>query len=102
MAKYHRNIKVKNHDKRKNCLESEPNIYSTKWSSEKSIALEMRNSQIQINEPVYLGYLILDLSNIQMSLFGFRYFKEKGKRAIDPDSFIIHINEIFIKILQKM
>ena len=57
-----RNIKPVTTKKRRNHLVSEPNYYTTKFFKENVSTIEMRKTQILINKPVYLGLLILDLS----------------------------------------
>ena len=59
-------IKVVTTEARRNYLVSEPNHHSTKFFSENLLAIEMKKAQIQINKPVYLGLLILELSKIVM------------------------------------
>ena len=48
-------------EKRRNDLVSEPNYHNTKFY-ENLLATEMRNNQILMNKPVYLGLSTLDLS----------------------------------------
>ena len=48
-------------EKRRNDLVSEPNYHNTKFY-ENLLAPEMRNNQILMNKPVYLGLSTLDLS----------------------------------------
>ena len=62
----HRNIKLVTTEKRKNSLVSEPNYHTTKFFSEKLLAIEIQKTQILINKPVYLGLSILELSKTVM------------------------------------
>ena len=68
----------------------------------------MRKTQVLMNNPVYLGLLILNLSKSVMSEFWDDYVKRKyGENAklcyMDTDSFIFHAKQMmFTKILQKM
>ena len=64
-----RNIKPVTTKKRRNHLVSEPNYYITKFFKENVSTIEMRKTQILINKPVYLGLLILDLSENVMYEF---------------------------------
>ena len=64
-----RNIKPVTTKKRRNHLVSEPNYYTTKFFKENVSTIEMRKTQILINKPVYLGLLILDLSENVMHEF---------------------------------
>ena len=89
-------IKLVTTDKRRNQLVSEPNYHTIKWFSENLIAIEMKKTKVKINKPIYLGFLILDLSKIVMYEFWYDYIKPKyGKKAklgyMDTDSFIMHI-----------
>ena len=56
----------------------------------------MREIQILMNEPVYLGLSILDLSKIVMCEFLYDYVKPKYDENaklcyMDTDSFIVHV-----------
>ena len=64
-----RNIKPVTTKKRRNHLVSEPNYYTTKFFKENVSTIEMRKTRILINKPVYLGLLILDLSENVMYEF---------------------------------
>ena len=65
----HRDIKLVTTYKRRNQLVSEPNFHTAKWFSEDLIAIEMRKTKVKMNKPIYLGFLILDLSKIVMYEF---------------------------------
>ena len=74
-------------DKRRSILASEPNYYSSKSISKNLIIM---------NKPIYLGQLILDISNTLMYEFWYDYIKPKyGDNArlcyMDTDSFAMHI-----------
>ena len=68
----------------------------------------MRKTQILINNPVFLGLSILDLSKTVMYEIWYDYVKPKyGENAklcyMNRDSFIVHVKQMkFIKILDKM
>ena len=92
----HRNIKLVTTDKRKNQLVSQPNYHTTKWFSEKLLAIEMKKTKVKINKPVYLGLSILEISKTLMYEFWYDYLKPKyGDNVklcyMDTDSFIVHI-----------
>ena len=57
----HRNIKFATTERRKNCLVSEPNYYTTNFFAENLLAIEMTKTQVVMNKPVYLSLSILDL-----------------------------------------
>ena len=57
----HRDIKLVTTDKRRNRLVSEPNHHTTKWFSEKLLAIEMKKTKVKMNKPIYLGLSILKL-----------------------------------------
>ena len=58
----HRDIRLVTTDKIRNQLVPEPNYHKTKWFSEDFLAIEMKQTIIKRNEPVYLGLSILDTS----------------------------------------
>ena len=56
----------------------------------------MKKAKVKMNEPVYLGISILDISKILMYEFWYDYLKPKYKVNaklcyIDTDSFVINI-----------
>ena len=57
-----RDIKLVTKDKRRNRLVSEPNYHTSKWFSEKLLAIEMKKTKVKINKPIYLGLSILEIS----------------------------------------
>ena len=83
-------------ERRRNYLVSELNFYATKSFTENLLAIEMKKTKIIMNEPVYLGLSILDLSKTVMHEFWYDYAKPKyGENAklcdMDTDSFIVHV-----------
>ena len=83
-------------ERRRNHLTSEPNLYTTKFSTEKLLAMEMKKTEILINKPVHLGLSILELSKILMYKFWYDYVKPKyGEKAklcyTDTDTFVVYI-----------
>ena len=92
----HRNIKLVTTERRRNYLVSEPNYHTSKFFTENLLAIEIRKTQIIMNNPVYLGLSILDLSKTVMHEFWSDYVKPKyGENAklcyMDTDSFIVHV-----------
>ena len=92
----HREIKLVRTDEKRNKLVSEPDYHTRKLFSENLLAIEMKNAQVKMNKPTYLGMSILDISKTLMYKFWYDYFKPKyGDKAklcyTDTDSFIIHI-----------
>ena len=65
----HRDIKIVTTDKRRSILASEPNYHSTKYISKDLLIMEMKKAEIKMNEPIYLGQAILDLSKTLMCEF---------------------------------
>ena len=91
----HRDIKLVKTDKRRNQLASEPNYHMTKHYSENLTTREMKKTKVELNKPIYLGMLILDISKTLMYEFWYHYIKpryrDKAKLCyMDTDSFIIH------------
>ena len=66
-----------------NHLLSEPNYHTAKPFSENLLAIEMKITRTLINNPVYLGLSILEMSNSVMYEFWYDYLKpeyrEKAK-----------------------
>ena len=58
----HRDIKLVTTERRRNYLVSEPNYHTTKFFTENLLAIEMRETEILMNKPVYLGLSIQELS----------------------------------------
>ena len=91
----HRDIKLVTTDEKRNKLVSEPNYHTTKHFSENLLAIEMKKTKVKINQPVYLGMSILDISKMLMYEFWYDYIKPKyGDRVkllyMDTDSFVIY------------
>ena len=59
-----RDIKLIKTNKRRSQLVSEPNYHTTKWFSGNLLATEMKKTKVKINNPVYLGFSILEISKI--------------------------------------
>ena len=92
----HRDIKLVTTDRRRNQLASEPNYHTTKYFSEKLMAIEMKKTKVKMNRPVYLGMSILDITKTLMYEFWYDYIKPKYRdRAklcyTNTDNFVIHI-----------
>ena len=71
----HRDIKLVTTDKRRNQLVSESNYYTTKWFSEKLLAIEMKKTKVKMNKPIYLGLSILEISKTLMYEICYDYMK---------------------------
>ena len=92
----HRDIKLVRTDEKRSKLITEPNYHTTKRFSENLLTIELRKAKVKMNNPAYLGILVLDISKTLMYKFWYDYIKPKyGDRAklcyTDTDSFIIHI-----------
>ena len=89
-------IKSVTTDKRRNQLVSEPNYHTTKWFSKNLSAIEIKNTKVKMNKPIYLGFSILEISKTLMYELWYDYMKPKygdnGKLCyMNTDSFIMHI-----------
>ena len=92
----HRVFKLVTTDKRRNQLVSESNYHTTKFFSEKLLAIEMRKTKVKMNKPIYLGLSILEISKILMYEFWHDYMKPNYSDNVklcytDTDSFIMNI-----------
>ena len=103
----HRDIKFVTTETRRNYLVSESNYHTIHFFSENLLAIEMRKTQILMNEPVYIGLSILKFSKIVMHEFWYDYVKPKnGEKSklcyMDTDSCIHKNMMLFIKTSQKI
>ena len=92
----HKDIKLVTPDKRRNQLVSEPIYHATKHFSENLLAIEMKKIKVKTNNPVYLGFSILEISKTLMYEFWYDYVKPKYQDNeklcyIDTDNFIFNI-----------
>ena len=60
----HRDIKLVTTEERKNKLVSEPNYHTKKQFSENLLGIEMKTAKVKMNNPLYLGMSILDISKM--------------------------------------
>ena len=51
----HRDIKLVTTEKRRVKLDSQPNYHTKKQFSENLLAIEMKETNVKINKPLYLG-----------------------------------------------
>ena len=84
-ARKYRDIKLLTTEKRRNYLVSELNYHTTKFFTENVMVIEMRKTQIQMNEVVYLEFI---------HEFWYDYVKQKyGETAtlifMDKNTFLI-------------
>ena len=61
-----RDIKFVTANRKINYLVSEPNYHSTKWLSGNLLAIEMKKIKVKMNNPVYLGLSVLEVSKTLM------------------------------------
>ena len=93
----HRDIKVVTTNERRDTLVSEPHYYKTKMFSENLLAIEMKKKpKVKMNEPVYLGLSILEISKTLMYEFWYDCIKPKYQENaklcyMETDSLIINI-----------
>ena len=62
----HRDIKLETTDEKRSKLVSESNYHTTKYFSENLFANEMKKTKVEMNKPIYLGILLLDISKTLM------------------------------------
>ena len=92
----HRDIKLVTTDKKRSKLVSEPNYYTINLTSEDLSIIEMKETKVKMNELIYLGLSILEISKILMYEFWYDYMKPKYGNNVklcymDTDSFIMNI-----------
>ena len=71
----HRDNNLVTTETRRNYLVSEPNCHATKFFTENLLAIKMKKTEILVNEPLYLGLSILELSKILIYKFWYDYVK---------------------------
>ena len=91
-----RDIKLVTTDKKRKKLVSEPNYHTINYISEDLSIIEMNDTKVEMNKPIYLGLPILDISKILMYEFWYDYMKPKYNDNVklcymDTDSFIMNI-----------
>ena len=91
----HRGIKIVTTEEKRIKLVSQPNYHTTKQFSEKLLAIEMKNTKVKMNRPIYLGMSILDISKTLIYEFWHDYIKPKYKDKAK-------LLKIFLKILTMM
>ena len=104
-----REIKLATTETRRNYLVSQPNFHTTKFFTEKLLAVEMKKKEKLMIKPVDLRLSILELSKMLMYEFWYDYVKPKyGEKAklcfMDTDSFIVYIktNDIYKDIAEDV
>ena len=75
---------------------SEPNYHTVNLISEDLPIIEVKQTKVKMNKPIYLGLSILDFSKILMYEFWYDYMKPKYNDnvrlcSMDTDSFIMNI-----------
>ena len=73
----HGDIKLVTRDKSRYQLASESNYHTTKYFSKNLMAIEIKNTKVKVDKPIYLGMSILDISKTLMYEFWFDYIKLK-------------------------
>lgn len=77
-------------------LIANPNFHSRSIFTPNMCAIEMKKGQIKLDKPIYLGFVVLELSKWLMYDFHYGYMKKKFNSSIrlnymDTDSFIYSI-----------
>ena len=83
-------------DHKRNKLVSEPNYHTMEFISENVSIIEMKKVKVKMNNPIYLGLSILEISKIIMYEFWYDYMKKKYGDMVklcymDTDSLIMNI-----------
>ena len=73
----HRDIKLVKTDCKRNKLVPEPNYHTMKLIEENLSIIEMKKVKVKINNPIYLGLSILEISKTTMYEFWYDYMKKK-------------------------
>ena len=62
----HGDIKLVTTEEKRIKLVSEPNYHTTKYFSKNLLAIEMKETKVKMNKPVYLGMSMLDIRKTLM------------------------------------
>ena len=101
----HRDVKLLATDNRRSQLVSKLHYHAIVGFSESLVAIEMKNTKVTMNKPVYLGLPILEISKKLIYEFLYDYIKPKYQYHaklcyMDTDSLIIYIKtEDFYKYI---
>ena len=92
----HRDIKLVTTDRKRSKLVSEPNYHTINLISEDLSIIQMKETKVKMNKPIYLGLSILEISKVLMYEFWYDYMKTKYNDNVrlcymDTDSFVMHI-----------
>ena len=92
----HRVIKLVTTEEKRIKLVSEPNYQTIKHFSKNLLTIEMKNTKVKMNKPVYPCMSILDISKTLLYQFRYDYVKSKHKDKaklcyMDTDNFVINI-----------
>ena len=92
----HRDIKLVTTDKNRSKLVSEPNYHTMNYISEDLSIIEMKETKVNMNKPIYLRLSILEISKILMYEFWYDYMKPMYGDDVklcymDTDSFVMNI-----------
>ena len=92
----HRDIKLVTTDKKKSKLVLELNYHTMNYISKDLSIIEMNQTKVKMNKPIYLGLSILDISKILVYEFWYDYMKPKYNGNIklcymDTGSFVMNI-----------
>ena len=92
----HRDIKIVTTNKQRKKFVSEPNHHTTKYISKDLLIIEIKNVEVKMNMPIYLGQAILDISKTLMYEFWYDCLKPKYGDIVrlcytDTDSVVIHV-----------
>ena len=92
----HRDIKLVTTDRKRRKLVSEPNYHTINLISKDLLIIEMKETKVKMNKPIYLGLSILKISKILRYEFWYDYMKPKYNDNVrlcymDTDSFVMHI-----------
>ena len=92
----HRDIKLVKTDKKRSKLVSEPNYHTVNLISQDLSIIEMKQTNVKMNKPIYLGLSILEISKTLKYEFWYDYTKPKYNDNVklcymDTNSFIMNI-----------
>ena len=108
-ARNHSEIKIITTNARRKQLVSQPNYHTCRRFFENLIPIELRKTKVYMNNPIYIGQAVLDISKKLIDEFFYNYLEQKYRHKVklcymDTDSFIFYVetNDFYKNIINDV